>query len=224
MQLKIIIAGSTGMVGEGVLLTCLNDAKVSEVLLINRRHLDRSHTKFKELLISDFTKINEHAEHLRGFDGCFYCAGISSVGVSEEDFTKATYDTTVSFAEALVAIKPQMVFTYVSGNGNDSSEKGNVMWARVKVRAENALKRLPFKAVYNIRPGVMKIVKGQKNPKGFVKVISALYPVWNALFPKFSCTLEKVGKAMIHSVAFGYPKQIVEVKRYQIISSEKFLK
>ncbi|MBE8715133.1 NAD-dependent epimerase/dehydratase family protein [Sphingobacterium hungaricum] len=220
MQLKVIITGSTGMVGEGVLLTCLNDPQVSEVLLINRRHLDRNHPKLKELLISDFTKINEHAEELKGYDGCFYCAGISSVGVSEEDFTKATYNTTVSFAEQLASINPQLVFTYVSGSGTDSSENRKVMWARVKGRTENVLMRLPFKAVYNFRPGVMKIVKGQKNTKGFLKVISGLYPLWNLLFPKFSCTLEDVGKAMIHAVTNGYPKPIIEVTDIKILAQK----
>jgi hypothetical protein len=149
---------------------------------------------------------------LTGYDACFYCAGISSVGLDEKTYTHITYDITIHFAAKLAKLNPAMVFTFVSGSLTDSSEKGKVMWARVKGRTENALKTLPFKNEYNFRPGFMKPTAGQKNVKLYCRFIGSLYPLLHLLFPNQICTLQQVALAMIHAVLKGYPKQVLEVK------------
>lgn len=206
--MKVIITGVTGMVGEGVLFECLENTAVTEVLVIGRRHYELSHPKLKELLLKDFAEISNHAEALKSYDGCFFCAGISSVGENEESFTKKTYDFVVPFATTLFQINPSMTFIYVSGNRTDSTEQGKVMWARVKGRTENALMRLPFKGQYNFRPAIMKGTKGQKNVKTIYKILG---PLIAPFFPAKTLTLTQVGQAMINAVSKGYPKQVLEV-------------
>lgn len=176
--LKIIITGATGMVGEGVLMECLGNPNVSEILSISRKSSGKKHPKLKEYLVSDFLKINIDDENLKGYDACFFCAGISSIGMNEEDYTRITYETTIHFAKAVLHQNPEMVFNYVSGAQTDSSESGKTMWARVKGRTENALKRMNFKAVYNFRPGFMKPVEGQLNVKWFFKPFIWFFPVF----------------------------------------------
>lgn len=139
--MKVIITGATGMVGEGVLLECLQQELVKEILLVGRRHYDLNHPKVKELLVTDFLDIEPYADQLQGYDACFYCAGVSSVGMNEKDYTRITYDTTIAFAQVVLKKNPHMVFTYVSGQGTDSSESGRLMWARVKGRTENEIGR-----------------------------------------------------------------------------------
>src|SRR6218665_877111 len=165
--LKIIITGATGMVGEGVLLHCLQSAEVSEILVINRRHLDMQHPKLKELLLADFNKLGEAPVQLNNYDACFYCAGVSSIGMKEADFTRIIYDTTINFAHALLQQNPQMVFTFVTGA--HSNTQGRQMWQRVKGKTEDDLMQLGFRGQYNFRPGFMKPVKGQKNVRWFFK-------------------------------------------------------
>src|SRR5262245_25512755 len=136
-KIRVIITGATGMVGEGVLLECLQNEHVSEILIVNRRHYDLAHPKLKELIVPDFFKIEDFSEKLNGYDACFYCAVISSVGVKEEKYTKVTFDTTLHFANVLLPLNPGMVFNFVTGSHTDSSEKGKLMWARVKGKTEN---------------------------------------------------------------------------------------
>jgi len=207
-KIKVIITGATGMVGEGVLLECLQNELISEVLIVNRRHYELEHLKLKELIVPDFFKIEDFADRLMGYDACFYCAGISSVGVKEEKYTKVTIDTTLHFAGVLLQLNPGMVFNFVTGSHTDSTERGKLMWARVKGKAENALMKLPFKGQYNFRPGFMKPFKEQKNVKAFFKPFIFLYP---KLFPGSSLTMREVGRAMIKTVTDGYQKQILEV-------------
>lgn len=171
MGIKVIITGATGMVGEGVLLTCLDHPGVSEVLMVNRKHLDLQHIKLKELILPDFLKTDGYATELAGYDACFYCAGISVVGLKEAEYDQITYETTMHFARILSGLNPGMVFNYVSGSHTDSSEKGRVMWARIKGKTENALQALPFRKQYNFRPGAMKAVAGQKNAKALYGII-----------------------------------------------------
>ncbi len=206
--IKVMITGATGMVGEGVLFECLQNEKVYEVLIVSRRHYDMQHAKLKELLIPDFFKLAEYAEKLKGYDACFFCAGVSSVGKKQDVYTHLTYDTTMAFAKALVAINPNMVFTYVSGAKTDSSEKGGMMWARVKGKTENDLAKLPFKAEYNFRPGVMQPFPGQKNWKAIAKF---LVKIVKLVSPKSVLTLQEVSRAMINAVTIGYPKNVLEV-------------
>jgi uncharacterized protein YbjT (DUF2867 family) len=207
--IKVIITGATGMVGEGVLFECLQNSKVSEVLIINRRHYEINHPKLKELIVPDFFQLSAFAENIKGYDACFFCAGISSVGMKEEKFTKITYDTTIAFAKTLLAHNSNISFTYVSGSHTDSSEKGRIMWARVKGKTENDLMKLPFKSEYNFRPGGMLPFDGQKNWKGIYKVIVKII---NVFAPKKIITMEELGKAMINAVTIGYSKQILEIQ------------
>ena len=207
--MKIIITGATGMVGEGVLLECLQNENISQVLMVSRKHYDLNHPKLKELTVPDFMKLEKHSEVLKGYDACFYCAGISSVGLKEPEYTHITYDITLHVAKVLVAFNPGMVFNFVSGGHTDSSEKGKLMWARVKGKTENELMKLPFKGQYNFRPGFMKPVKGQKNVKWFFRPVIWLFPY---ILPSQSLTLNEVGKAMINTVVKGYPRQILEIQ------------
>lgn len=211
MSLRIIITGSTGMAGEGVLLTCLQHPEIGQVLSISRKPTGIVHPKLRECLVADFTKLESIEQRLTGYDACFFCAGISSVGMSEEAYTHITYTTTLSFATTLQRLNPGMVFTYVSGAHTDGTERGKLMWARVKGRTENALMRLPFKDVYNFRPGFMSPVKGQQHVKTIFRVLLVLTPLFKLLFPKQLLTLEQVGTAMIHAVKKGYHKQVLEI-------------
>jgi hypothetical protein len=215
--MKVIIAGVTGMVGEGVLFECLENSNVGEILIVNRRHYDRRHPKLKELILTDFSRLNEHFEQLKDYDACFYCAGVSSVGASEEEFTKATYDVVVPFATTLSQANPDMVFNFVSGARTDSSETGKVMWARVKGKTENALMRLPFRRVYNFRPAIMKAFKRQLNVKTIYKIMA---PVVSIFYPQKTLSLKQVGQAMTNTVLKGYPKQILEVNDIEQLAKQ----
>lgn len=210
--MKLIITGATGLVGEGVLLVCLENPVVTEVLIITRRPLARKHEKVNELIVTDFSEVSQYKEQLKKYDACFFCAGASSIGENEESFTKKTYDFVVPFAKTLSEINSQLVFIYVSGNRTDSTGQGNVMWARVKGRTENALLKLPFKAVYNFRPGFMKPVKGQQNVRLIYRIFEAFYPLWLTVIPNWTCTMREVGLAMMNCVVEGYGKSILEVQ------------
>jgi uncharacterized protein YbjT (DUF2867 family) len=215
--MKVIITGATGMVGEGILFECLENPAIKEVLIVNRRHYNMEHPKLKELLVNDFTKLEGLETQLSNYDACFYCAGISSVGMNEEKYNDITYETTMAFAGQLAKLNPDMVFNFVSGSHTDSTEKGKMMWARIKGKTENALMKLPFKAQYNFRPGFMKPFDGQKNVKTLFKPLIWLFPI---LLPKISLTLKQVGQAMINAVLKGYPKQVLEIADIKILAAK----
>lgn len=212
MGYKIILTGATGMVGEGVLIECLEHPQVSEVLSISRRSSGRSHPKMKEYLVPDFLTLKEEDENLKGYDACFFCAGVSSLGRKEEEYRRATFDTTIHFARVLLKQNPQMTFIYVSGAGTDSSEQGKLMWARVKGRTENTLAKMNFKKVYNFRPGFMKLTSGQKNALKMYKYVGWMYPILKALAPNSVSTLKQVGQAMINILIRGSDRPILEVR------------
>jgi uncharacterized protein YbjT (DUF2867 family) len=209
--MKTIITGATGMVGEGVLLECLNNPGVDQVLVINRKPGGVSHPKLRELIHADFFNLSPIERQLVGFDACFFCVGVSSVGMSKEEYRHITYDLTLNVAQLLSKLNPSMSFCYVTGAGTDSSEQGGTAWARVKGATENALIRL-FKQAYLFRPGFMQPTPGQKNVKHYYKFILWLYPIGRALYPAGFCTLREVAVAMIKAVSQGYPKHILEVK------------
>jgi len=211
-HLNVIITGATGMVGEGVLLTSLEHPAIARILLVSRRPYGMQHPKLKECIVPDFMHLDSVRDQLTGYDACFFCAGISSAGMSEVDYTHITYDITLHFAGVLASLNSQMVFCYVSGALTDSTEKGRIMWARVKGRTENALTRLGFRSVYNFRPGFMRATPGQRNIKSYYKLIGWAYPLLHALLPNQVSTLHDVGIAMIGCVQQGYPKQILEIK------------
>lgn len=199
------------MVGEGVLLECLNDANVEQILVINRKPGGVSHPKLHEIVHTDFFKLGPIEKQLSGYNACFFCLGISSVGISKEQYRHITYDLTLNVAQLLAKLNPDMAFCYVTGAGTDSTEQGRIAWARVKGATENALMRL-FKHAYMFRPGFMKATPGQKNIKSYYKFFLWLYPIGRILYPAGFCTLQQVGQAMINVVNQGYPKQILEVK------------
>jgi uncharacterized protein YbjT (DUF2867 family) len=207
--MRIIITGVTGMVGEGVLLDCLENAAVENVLAVSRKPTKQEHPKLEQLLLGDFRKASEVEAKLTGYDACFFCAGVSSVGMSEADYTAVTYDTTIAFATTLARLNPSMVFTYVTGLHTDSTEQGKRMWARVKGRTENALMRLPFKGVYNFRPGLMTPKPGQKHLKTSYRIALVFAPLLKLFFR--ALTLSQVGRAMVRCVESGAPKQVLEI-------------
>ena len=176
------------------------------------------HEKLKELIVPDFFQLHQFAETLKGYDACFFCAGVSSLGMKEARYTYITYDTTIAFAKELLEVNSSMVFTYVSGSHTDSSEKGKLMWARVKGKTENDLAKLPFKAEYNFRPGAMFPFDGQKNWKSAYKFIVKII---KAIFPKNVLTMQEVGRAMINAVTVGYPKNILEIPDIKILAKAK---
>jgi len=209
--MKVLITGSTGMVGEGVLLECLQHPDVEEVLVVNRKPGGVSHPKLREIIHGDFFDLKRIEQQLTGLDACFFCLGVSSVGMSKEDYRHITYDLTLNVARLLAKLNPATAFCYVTGAGTDGSEQGSVAWARVKGATENALLRL-FKRAYMFRPGFMKATQGQNNVKSYYTLIAWLYPIGRALYPAGFCTLQEVGLAMIKAANKGYPKQILEVK------------
>lgn len=219
-KIKVIITGATGMVGEGVLQECLNNSEVEKVLIVTRKEYPIVHPKVKQVIFSDILNIDELGDELLDYNACFFCAGVSSVGMNEEKYTKLTYDLTLNFSKKLLEINKDMVFCYVSGSGTDSSEKGKVMWARVKGKTENDLLKLPFKAVYNFRPGFMRPSPGAKNVKGVLKFISALYPILRPLNKTYFLTLEEVGKAMVAVTKNGYNKHILETQDISFLASQ----
>ena len=216
-NIKVIITGATGMVGEGVLFECLQNPTVSEVLIINRRHYEMAHPKLKELIVPDFFRLSDFSNILQRYDACFFCAGVTSVGMKEDKYARITYDTTLAFAKALLAVNGNIVFTYVSGAHTDSSEKGRIMWARVKGKTENDLAKLGFKGEYNFRPGVMQPFPSQKNWKPLFKFIIKIIKV---VAPKSVLSMHEVGQAMINAVRIGYPKNVLEVKDIRELADE----
>ena len=206
--LKVIVTGATGMVGEGVLFECLQNEKVAEVLIISRRHYELQHPKLKELIVPDFMKLDSFSEQIKGYDACFFCVGVSSIGKNEDQFTVLTYDTTMAFAKVISQANNNLVFTYVSGAKTDSTEKSKMMWARVKGKTENDLAKLSFKAEYNFRPGVMRPFADQKNWK---PIVILLVKIIQKISPKSVLTLQQVGRAMINAVIIGYPKNVLEI-------------
>lgn len=220
-KIRILLTGATGFVGEGVLFACLADPNVIEVLMVSRKaYQGVSHPKLRECIVPDFFMLQNIPDDLSIYHACFYCSGISSSGMKEADYTHTTLNTTLCFANRLLTANPNMVFCHISGNLADSSEKGKIMWARVKGKTENALLRLPFKQVYNFRPGFMQPIPGQKNVKTYYKTIGRLYPVLRWLFPNQVSTMQQVGKALINSVLIGYNKPILEINDIKLLAEQ----
>jgi uncharacterized protein YbjT (DUF2867 family) len=211
MTIKAIVTGATGMVGEGVLLACLGHPDVEQVLVINRKPGGVSHPKLHEIVHADFFNLAPIEQQLTGYNACFFCLGVSSVGMDEGQYRRITHDLTLNVGELLARENPEMTFCYVTGAGTDSSEQGRLAWARVKGATENALMRL-FKRSYMFRPGFMRASPGQKNLKISYKLFAWIYPIGRAIYPAGFCTLQEVGQAMINAAGKGYSKQILNVK------------
>jgi hypothetical protein len=210
MKIKAILFGATGMVGEGVLHKALDHIDVESVLVIGRRSCGVNHPKLKELLQNDFYDYSAIEEQLTGYNACWFCLGVTSIGKTEEEYRRLTYDLTMQAARTLSKLNPSMVFCYVSGTGTDSTEKGRSMWARVKGKTENDLRALPFKAAYAFRPGFIKPYPGLKNSYGISKVLGRIYPILKAVFPGHVCTMEDLALAMINTAKDGYSSPVLE--------------
>jgi uncharacterized protein YbjT (DUF2867 family) len=208
-KLKVIITGATGMVGEGVLLVCLGDPDVEKVLIVNRRPSGKTHPKLKELILEDFYDLSAAEEQLTGYDACFFCLGVSSVGMKMDAYRRVTYDLTMHFGETVSRLNKNMVFIYVSGAGTDGTEKGRVEWARIKGKTENDLRKLPFRRVYGYRPGFIKPLAGQKKAHAFYSYINWFFPLGKKLSPDHFNTMQELGLSMIRLAVNEYPEDTI---------------
>jgi hypothetical protein len=208
-NINIIITGATGMVGEGVLHECLNDLKIASITLLNRRSTGVVHPKVKELLMDDLFTFTGNEPGLTHLHACFYCLGVTSIGKSEEEYTKLTYDLTLKIAKPLLQLNPEMTFCYVTAKGTDNSEKGKTMWARVKGKTENDLTKMGFRHFFAFRPFMLTPTKGLRNTHGFYKYISWLFPLGRMVYPEGFCTLRELALAMIQVGYQGYGKKTI---------------
>jgi uncharacterized protein YbjT (DUF2867 family) len=214
MKLKVIITGATGMVGEGVLYECLNNENVEEILVVGRKPCGYSNPKLKEVLHSDFFDLSSIADTLKGYDTCFFCLGVSALGMKEPEYTRLTYTLTISFASTLATLNHGMTFCYISGAGTDGTEKGRSMWARVKGKTENDLVKLPFKKVYNFRPaGILTTlpVKPTMTYYKTYKYASWIFHILKLIAPGYVTSLKDLALAMINASVSGYSKNVLKV-------------
>jgi uncharacterized protein YbjT (DUF2867 family) len=214
--MKVILFGASGMVGQGVLRECLLDPDIESVLAIGRSPIGRQHERLREIVRQDLFDYAPIEDQLLGYDSCFFCLGVSSAGMTEADYRHITFDLTIAAAQTLAKLNPNMTFIYISGAGTDSTESGRTMWARAKGQTENALLRLPFKAAYMFRPGYIQPLHGIKSKTNWYHalyaIVGPIYPLLQALFPKYVTTTEELGRAMIQVAKHGAPKQVLEVE------------
>ena len=211
--MKVILFGATGMVGQGALRECLLDSQVETVLTVGRTATGQQSPKLRELVHGTLTDLAPIEDQLRGYDACFFCLGVASAGMSEADYRRVTYDLTVSVGRTLARLNPKMTFVYVSGAGTDSSEHGRSMWARVKGQTENALLRMPFKAAYMFRPGIIRPLHGIRSKTRSYRILYIVLGPFvllaAVLAPNSITTTEKMGRAMIHAAERGAPKPLL---------------
>jgi uncharacterized protein YbjT (DUF2867 family) len=214
--MNILLFGATGMVGQGVLRECLLDTNVQLVATIGRTATGQQNPKLREIVHPDLWNYTTIESDLKNFDACFFCLGAGSAGMAEKDYEHVTYGITIAAAETLARLNPKMVFIYVSGTGTDSSEKGRMMWARVKGKTENALLRMPFAAAYMFRPGFIEPAHGEisrnKLYRTLFVIAKPLLPLLRRLFPTHILTTEQIGRAMLNLVTHPYPKHILEIQ------------
>ena len=223
-KLKVIITGATGMIGEGVLYECLNHPEVEKVLVITRKSCGYSHPKLTEIIHDNFQDFSSIRDSLKGYNACYFCLGVTSVGKSEAEYTKLTYTLTLGFASILATLNPDMTFCYISGAGTDSSEKGRTMWARVKGKTENDLLKLPFKQVYNFRPGGIEPFLPLKPTQTYYKTykyLGWLFSLMKVVAPNFVITLKDLAAAMINATLVGYSKNILEMKDMKALAKTR---
>jgi uncharacterized protein YbjT (DUF2867 family) len=220
--MRVVLFGATGMVGQGVLRECLLSPEVDSVLAVGRHATGVRHDKLREIVHGDLTDLSPLGGELAGNDACFFCLGVSSAGMGEVEYTRVTYDLTIAVASALVRLNPEMTFVYVSGAGTDGSERGRVMWARVKGRTENALLAMPFRAAYMFRPGLIQplhgVVSRTRAYRIFYAVARPLLPLLRALFPGGVTTTEQVGRAMLRAARDGGAKRILETRDINVLA------
>jgi len=213
--MNVLLFGATGMVGQGVLRECLRDPGVERVLCVGRSTSGQQHAKLQDLVVQDLFDYSAVEPQLSGFDACFFCLGVSSVGMSEADYKRVSYDLPMAAATMLARLNPQMTFVFVTGRGCDSTERGPIMWARVKGATENALLKLPFKAAYMFRPGIIQPLHGVRSKTPLYQaayvVLSPVLGLWRLLSPNGLTTSEQVGKAMLVVARRGAPSSLVEM-------------
>ena len=213
-NVKVILFGATGMVGKGVLRECLLDPEVENVLAIGRSATGQQHEKLYEIVHGDLSDLSAIKDKLAGYNACFFCLGVSAAGMNEQAYRRVTYDLTISAAGILAKLNPTMTFIYVSGAGTDSTERGRMMWARVKGKTENALLQMRFKAVYMFRPAYIQPLHGIRTRtkwyRAFYAVMGPFYRVWKLLLPKYVTTTECVGRAMLKVARRGAPRRVLE--------------
>ncbi|WP_416865000.1 MAG: NAD-dependent epimerase/dehydratase family protein [Imperialibacter sp.] len=217
-KINVIVTGASGMVGEGVMHECLNHPDVEKVLVIGRKPCGTTHPKLTEIIHKDFFDLTPIADQTKGYNACYFCLGVSSVGMKEPEYKKLTYDLTLHAAELLARLNPDMTFCYVSGAATDSSEKGKSMWARVKGKTENDLLKLPFKAAYMFRPGYMQPTPGLSNTLKYYKYITWMYPFLKTVFPGSVSTLADLGQAILGVTLKGYDKKVLEVRDIKAVA------
>ena len=220
-KVSVIITGATGMVGEGVLYQCLNHPEVKKVLVVTRKSCGYKHPKLTEIILPDFFDLSALGDRLTGYNACYFCLGVTSLGKKEAEYTRLTYTLTLNFAETLASLNPGMTFCYVSGAATDSSEKGRTMWARVKGKTENDLMKLPFKQVYNLRPAGIRPFLPLKPSQTFYKTykyVAWLFPVMEVISPNLVINLQDLAEAMINASLTGYSKNILEVKDIKMLA------
>jgi uncharacterized protein YbjT (DUF2867 family) len=204
------------MVGHSALRECLLDPDVNYVTSVVRSPTKSTNAKLRELVLLDFTNYSAVETELTGLDACFFCLGVASSGMSEADYTRITHDFTLAAATTLAKLNPSMTFVYVSGSGTDSTERGRIMWARVKGKTENDILKLPFKAAYMFRIGFIQplhgIVSKTKSYRIFYQLLTPILPLLRSLFPRQILTTEQVGRAMILVAKNGFPKPVLESK------------
>jgi uncharacterized protein YbjT (DUF2867 family) len=220
MKLSVILTGATGMVGEGVLHECILHPDVEKILIINRKASGTVHPKVKEIIHQDFFHLSSLRQELAGYNTCFFCLGVSSVGMDKKTYFNLTYNLTLNFAKTLADQNPAMVFCYISGAGTDSSEKGRIAWARVKGKTENDLMKLSFKSVYNFRPAMLESTPGLKNTLSYYKYFKWMIPIIKLVAPNAISTLNELGLAMIKVSRDGYPKHIIDVKDIHALAKQ----
>ena len=212
--MNVLILGASGMVGQGVLRECLLDAGVHRVVALGRTPIGQSHPKLRDVVHADLLHLAPVESELVALDACFYCLGASAAGLSEAEYTRINYAMTLSVAETLARLSPDLTFVYVSGAGTDSSERGRVMWARVKGRTENALLRMPFRGAYMLRPGLIVPMHGVRSKtrlyRVFYAILGPFLPAIRSMFPRAVLTTEQVGRAMLRLARSGYSKHVLE--------------
>jgi uncharacterized protein YbjT (DUF2867 family) len=223
-QVKVVLFGATGMVGRGVLRECLLDPDVESVLAVVRNASLPPHDKLREIVHQDLYDLATIEGRLSGYNACFFCLGVSSVGMKEETYRRVTYDLTVSVAKTLAKLNPTMTFIYVSGAGTDSTERGRRMWARVKGRTENTLLEIPFKAVYLFRPAYIQPLHGVRTKTAWYGALYAVmrpfYPLLKMLFPNHVTTTECLGRAMLSVTTRGFPKPVLENRDINVMCAK----
>jgi uncharacterized protein YbjT (DUF2867 family) len=216
MNMKVLIFGATGMVGQGVLRECLLDTDVERVVTVGRSATGQQYPKLAEIVQKDLFDLTSIEHELSGFDACFFCLGVSSFRMSEADYARLTYDLTFGVARTLSRLNPGMTFAYVSGAGTDTTERGRSMWARVKGRTENALLRMPFKAAYMFRPGMIQPMDGIRSKtavyQAFISLARPFFPMLRRVFPNAITTTRQLGRAMIAVAREGGPSRALEAR------------